>query len=149
MMSTAIAQERQQERTGLPDFNSYGFAEQAGYTQLVPGDVIHLHLGDLVPADLCLFEGVVESDESDLTGESLAVEKSAGATVYAVSRPRRGEASGEVTATQHTYGETAECQREFHPTIPGRRSVCSALWCCARSHVSKSFQYGTPCICGG
>ena len=78
--------------------------------QLVPGDVIHLRLGDLVPADLRLFEGVVESDESDLTGESQAVEKSAGATVYAGSRLKRGEASGEVTATgQHTYfGKTAE-----------------------------------------
>jgi len=78
--------------------------------QLVPGDVIHLRLGDLVPADLRLFDGVVESDESDLTGESQAVEKSSGATVYAGSRLKRGEASGEVTATgQHTYfGKTAE-----------------------------------------
>jgi H+-transporting ATPase len=78
--------------------------------QLVPGDVIHLRLGDLVPADLRLFDGVVEADESDLTGESLPIEKSAGATVYAGSRLKRGEASGEVTATgQHTYfGKTAE-----------------------------------------
>jgi len=61
-----------------------------------------------VPADLRLFEGVVESDESDLTGESRAVEKSAGATVYAGSRLKRGEASGEVTATgQYTsFGKT-------------------------------------------
>jgi H+-transporting ATPase len=78
--------------------------------QLVPGDVIHLRLGDLVPADLRLFDGVVEADESDLTGESQAVEKSAGATVYAGSRLKRGEASGEVTATgQHTYfGKAAD-----------------------------------------
>src|SRR5579863_2910079 len=78
--------------------------------QLVPGDVIHLRLGDLVPADLRLFEGVVESDESELTGESLPIEKSAGATAYAGSRIKRGEASGEVTATgKHTYfGKTAE-----------------------------------------
>lgn len=78
--------------------------------QLVPGDVIHLRLGDLAPADVHLFDGVVEADESDLTGESLAVEKSAGAIVYAGSRLKRGEASGEVTATgQRTYfGRTAE-----------------------------------------
>ena len=78
--------------------------------ELVPGDVIHLRLGDLAPADVRLFDGVVEADESELTGESLAVEKSAGATVYAGSRIKRGEASGEVTATgQHTYfGKTAE-----------------------------------------
>jgi len=78
--------------------------------QLVPGDVIHLRLGDLAPADARLFEGVVEADESELTGESLPVEKSAGAIVYAGSRLKRGEASGEVTATGgHTYfGKTAE-----------------------------------------
>jgi H+-transporting ATPase len=78
--------------------------------QLVPGDVIHLRLGDLAPADTRLFDGVVEADESGLTGESLPVEKSAGAIVYAGSRLKRGEASGEVVATgQRTYfGKTAE-----------------------------------------
>ncbi len=78
--------------------------------QLVPGDVIHLRLGDLTPADVRLFDGAVEADESELTGESQAVEKSAGAIVYAGSRLKRGEASGEVAATgQHTYfGRTAE-----------------------------------------
>jgi H+-transporting ATPase len=78
--------------------------------QLVPGDVIHLRLGDLAPADVRLFDGAIASDESDLTGESLPVEKSAGAAVYAGSRITRGEASGEVTATgKHTYfGKTAE-----------------------------------------
>ncbi len=78
--------------------------------ELVPGDVIHLRLGDLAPADARLFDGVVEADESELTGESQDVEKSPGATVYAGSRLKRGEASGEVTATgQRTYfGKTAE-----------------------------------------
>jgi H+-transporting ATPase len=47
--------------------------------QLVPGDVIHLRLGDLAPVDVRLFDGGVEADESELTGELLAVEKSAGA----------------------------------------------------------------------
>ena len=54
--------------------------------QLVSGDLIHLRLGDLGPADVRLFDGVVEADESELTGESLPVEKSAGATAYAGSR---------------------------------------------------------------
>lgn len=78
--------------------------------QLVPGDVVHLRLGDLTPADIRLFDGVIQADESELTGESLPVEKSAGAIVYAGSRLKRGEATGEVTATgQHTYfGKTAE-----------------------------------------
>ncbi|HUX66591.1 MAG TPA: plasma-membrane proton-efflux P-type ATPase [Terriglobales bacterium] len=78
--------------------------------QLVPGDVIHLRVGDLAPADVRLFEGTVQADESDLTGESLPVERAAGALVYAGSRLQRGEASGEVAATgARTYfGRTAE-----------------------------------------
>jgi H+-transporting ATPase len=78
--------------------------------RLVPGDVIRLRLGDLAPADTRLFDGVVQANESELTGESLPVEKSAGATVYAGSQLEHGEADGEVTATgQRTYfGKTAE-----------------------------------------
>jgi H+-transporting ATPase len=78
--------------------------------QLVRGDVIHLRLGDLAPADVRLFDGAVQADESELTGESLPVEKTAGATVYAGSHLKHGEADGEVTATgQRTYfGKTAE-----------------------------------------
>lgn len=78
--------------------------------QLVPGDVIHLRLGDLAPADVRIFDGVVQADESELTGESLPVEKSAGATVYAGSHLKHGEADGEVTATgPRTYfGKTAD-----------------------------------------
>lgn len=53
---------------------------------------------------------MVQADESELTGESLPVEKSAGATVYAGSHLKHGEADGEVTATgPRTYfGKTAD-----------------------------------------
>lgn len=47
--------------------------------QLIAGDVIHLRLGDLAPAAVRLLDGVIQADESELTGESLPVEKSAGA----------------------------------------------------------------------
>jgi H+-transporting ATPase len=78
--------------------------------ELVPGDIIHLRLGDLSPADVRLSEGAAEADESELTGESLPVEKLAGTTVYAGSRITRGEATGAVVATgARTYfGKTAE-----------------------------------------
>ncbi len=81
--------------------------------ELVPGDVVHVRLGDLAPADIRLTEGAVLLDQSALTGESLPVEAGAGATVYAGSTVRRGEATGEITATgAHTYfGRTAELVR--------------------------------------
>jgi H+-transporting ATPase len=87
-----------------------GYWQLVPAEHLVPGDVIHLRLGDLAPADTRLFDGVVQADESELTGESLPVEKSAGATVYAGSHLKNGEADGEVCATgSRTYfGKTAE-----------------------------------------
>ena len=77
---------------------------------VVPGDAIHLRLGDVAPADVRLFDGVIDADQSELTGESMPVQKAAGAIVYAGSKLKRGEATGEVTATgAHTYfGKTAE-----------------------------------------
>ncbi len=81
--------------------------------ELVPGDVAHIRLGDLAPADIHLSEGALLLDQSALTGESLPVEAGAGATVYAGSTVRCGEATGEVTATgARTYfGRTAELVR--------------------------------------
>jgi H+-transporting ATPase len=42
--------------------------------ELVPGDIVRVRLGDIVPADLKLVEGdYLQADESALTGESLPV----------------------------------------------------------------------------
>ena len=80
---------------------------------LVPGDVIHLRMGDLVPADVRLSEGEILLDQSALTGESAPVEGGPGTPAYAGAVVKRGEATGEVTATgQRTYfGKTAELVR--------------------------------------
>jgi H+-transporting ATPase len=77
---------------------------------LVPGDIVHVRMGDLVPADLRLSEGQVLLDQSTLTGESVPVEASAGGIAYAGTVVKRGEASGEVTATgsRTKFGKTAE-----------------------------------------
>ena len=81
--------------------------------ELVPGDVVHLRMGDISPADIRLVEGEVLLDQSALTGESLPVEASPGGTTYAGATVKRGETTGEVTATgQQTYfGKTAELVR--------------------------------------
>ncbi len=81
--------------------------------ELVPGDFVHLQMGDLVPADIGIREGDVLIDQSALTGESVPIEAGQGKTAYAGSLVKRGEASGEVTATgARTYfGKTAELVR--------------------------------------
>lgn len=56
-----------------------GHAEQVDVAELVPGDIVNLLLGEIVPADIRLLsvEGL-ECDESILTGESLPASKSIG-----------------------------------------------------------------------
>jgi len=60
--------------------------------ELVPGDVIRLKLGQIVPADAQLIEGdYLSVDQSALTGESLPVSKKAGDVVYANTIVKQGE----------------------------------------------------------
>jgi H+-transporting ATPase len=78
--------------------------------ELVPGDVIRLRIGDIVPADARLLEGdPVEIDQSALTGESLPVTRESGGAVYSGSIVKRGEIDAFVYATgAETYmGRTA------------------------------------------
>jgi H+-transporting ATPase len=87
--------------------------QQIAAEQLVPGDIVHVRAGDLVPADLVLFDGAVALDQSALTGESLPVSADPGDPAYTGAIVRQGEASGQVTATgAHTFfGRTAELVR--------------------------------------
>ena len=82
-------------------------------SELVPGDIIRLSLGALVPADATLASGSVMVDQSMLTGESVPVDAESGSKIYASSLVRRGQAIAEVTATgSKTYfGRTAELVR--------------------------------------
>ncbi len=77
---------------------------------LVPGDIIRVRLGDLVPADAKVIEGRVYVDQSALTGESLPVEKGPGGILYSSSVVVRGEATAVVVATGLCtfFGRTVE-----------------------------------------
>ncbi len=79
--------------------------------ELVPGDVIRLRLGDIIPADARLLEGdPVEIDESALTGESLPASRGPGDAVFSASIVRQGEIGALVyaTGTNTYFGKTAE-----------------------------------------
>lgn len=83
--------------------------------ELVPGDIIRLRLGDIVPADARLLDGdPVEVDQSALTGESLPAERKSGEAVFSGSIIRRGEIEAMVYATgSNTYfGKTAQLVQE-------------------------------------
>ncbi|KAL1924666.1 uncharacterized protein VTP21DRAFT_4320 [Calcarisporiella thermophila] len=76
--------------------------------ELVPGDVIVLRLGDIIPADARLLgigvngeqtEGELYVDQSALTGESLPVTKTQGSTVYSSSVIKQGQQMAVVTKT--------------------------------------------------
>jgi len=78
---------------------------------LVPGDVIRLRLGDIVPADARLLAGdPVEVDQSALTGESLPATRNPGEPVFSCSIIRQGETDALVYGTgANTYfGKTAQ-----------------------------------------
>ncbi|KAH9670582.1 ATPase 11 plasma membrane-type-related [Citrus sinensis] len=67
---------------------------------LVPGDVISVKLGDIIPADARLLEGdPLTIDQSALTGESLTVSKGPGNCVYSGSTCKQGETQAVVIAT--------------------------------------------------
>ncbi|KAM3370907.1 hypothetical protein ACQJBY_012205 [Aegilops geniculata] len=72
---------------------------------LVPGDIVSIKLGDIVPADARLLEGdPLKIDQSGLTGESLPVTKNPGDEVFSGSTCKQGEIEAVVIATGvHTF----------------------------------------------
>jgi len=94
--------------------------------ELVPGDLIRIRLGDIVPADAKLHGGdPIEVDQSALTGESLPVTHKAGETVYSGSIMKQGEIEAEVTATgPNTYfGKTAQLVEQAHTVSHFQKAV--------------------------
>ena len=83
--------------------------------KLVPGDIVRLRLGDIIPADVKLIDGdYLLTDESTLTGESLPVEKHLSDIGYASSIVKQGEMNALVvdTAARTFFGKTAKLVEE-------------------------------------
>jgi H+-transporting ATPase len=94
--------------------------------ELVPGDVIRVRLGDIVPADARLLEGdPIEVDQSALTGESLPATRKPGETVFSGSIIRLGEIGAMVYATGANtfFGKTAQLVQEAHTVSHFQRAV--------------------------
>jgi H+-transporting ATPase len=85
--------------------------------EIVPGDIIQVGLGDLVPADAKIVAGEVSVDQSVLTGESLPVTAHQSGILYSSSIIKRGEAKALVLNTgAHTYfGRTADLVKIAKP----------------------------------
>src|SRR5664280_365649 len=98
--------------------------------ELVPGDVIRLRLGDIVPADARLLEGdPVEVDQSALTGESLPATCGPGDSVFSASIIRQGEIGALVyaTGTNTYFGKTAELVQDSQTVSHFQRAVLSVI----------------------
>lgn len=93
---------------------------------LVPGDVIRLRIGNIIPADAKLDTGdYLSVDQSTLTGESLPVDKKVGDDVYSGSIAKKGEMTAIVTGTgKNTYfGKTAGLVEKAKPVSHFRKAV--------------------------
>src|SRR5271170_2878571 len=92
----------------------------------LPGDVIRLRLGDIVPADARLLAGdPVQVDQSALTGESLPVTTKSGGALFSGSIIKRGEANAMVyaTGTNTFFGKTAQLVQEATTVSHFQRAV--------------------------
>ena len=95
-------------------------------SELVPGDVVRLRLGDIVPADARLLDGdPIEVDQSALTGESLPVTAKPGTAVYSGSIVRQGEIDAMVyaTGTNTYFGKTAQMVQEANTVSHFQKAV--------------------------
>lgn len=94
--------------------------------QLVPGDIIRLRIGDIVPADAKLLDGdPIQVDQSALTGESLPVTHASDEAVYSGSIIQQGEIEALIYATGENtfFGKTAQLVESAHTTSHFQRAV--------------------------
>ncbi|XP_013605622.1 PREDICTED: LOW QUALITY PROTEIN: ATPase 5, plasma membrane-type [Brassica oleracea var. oleracea] len=95
---------------------------------LVPGDIITVKLGDIIPADARLLDGdPLKIDQSSLTGESIPVTKTPGDEIFSGSTCKQGEIEAIVVATGvHTFfGKAAHLVDTANQTGHFQRVVTS------------------------
>jgi H+-transporting ATPase len=87
--------------------------------ELVPGDIVRVRPGDIIPADVKLLTGALTVDQSALTGESKDADKTPGDVLSSGSLVRRGEGNGAVmlTGAKTYFGRTTELVQQARPTL--------------------------------
>src|SRR5579872_4617221 len=87
--------------------------------ELVPGDIVRLRSGDIIPADVKLLTGALSVDQSALTGESKDADKAPGEVLSSGSIARQGEGNGVVmlTGAKTYFGRTTELVQEARPKL--------------------------------
>jgi H+-transporting ATPase len=93
--------------------------QQIKASQLVQGDIIRIRSGDFVAADSKIIDGMIEADESALTGESILVSKTGGGILYSGSVIKNGECNAVVTAigTNTFFGKTSQLIQTSKPHL--------------------------------
>ena len=86
---------------------------------LVPGDIVRVRSGDIVPADVKLLAGALTVDQSALTGESKDAEIAVSEVLSSGSVVRRGEGNGVVllTGAKTYFGRTTELVQHAEPKL--------------------------------
>jgi H+-transporting ATPase len=87
--------------------------------ELVPGDIVRVRPGDIIPADVKLLTGTLSVDESALTGESKDADKAPGKVLSSGSIVRRGEGNGVVilTGAKTYFGRTTQLVQIARPKL--------------------------------
>ena len=87
--------------------------------ELVPGDIVRVRPGDIVPADVKVLTGTLSVDQSALTGESKDVDKAVGEVLSSGSIVRRGEGNGVVmlTGAKTYFGRTTQLVQTAGPKL--------------------------------